>query len=161
MKLKIYEVENENDKNYLALEHETEVNFNDTHMATPECVINLMKSVFKADKKSDENVWLLALDAKMKIIGAFHIAKGSVNNAYFSARSIFCPLLLCNATGFIMVHNHLSDDATPSADDSQITDRLMEAAELIGFKMYEHIIISKTGYYSFAESMSNDKIKVV
>lgn len=161
MKIKIYEVENENDKNYLALEHETEVDFDDTHMTTPECVIKLMKSVFKADKKSEENVWLLALDAKMKIIGAFHIAKGSVSGASFSTRSIFCPLLLCNATGFIMVHNHLSDVATPSEIDCQITDRLMEAAELIGFKMYEHIIISKTNYYSFAESMSNDKIKVV
>lgn len=101
MKVKIYEVENENDKNYLALENETEVDFDNTHMATPECVINLMKSVFKADKKSDENVWLLALDAKMKIIGAFHIAKGSVSSASFSTRSIFCPLLLCNATGCV------------------------------------------------------------
>ncbi|MBX3325924.1 MAG: hypothetical protein KF682_08500 [Nitrospira sp.] len=49
-------------------------------------------------------------------------------------------------------HNHPSGDQTPSSEDRQLTTRLKQAADIIGIRMLDHVIIGESGYYSFADN---------
>ena len=62
------------------------------------------------------------------------------------------PLILMNAAGFICAHNHPSGDQTPSSEDQQLTTRLKQAADIIGIRMLDHVIIGESGHYSFADN---------
>jgi DNA repair protein RadC len=53
----------------------------------------------------------------------------------------------------IAVHNHPSGNPAPSQTDIEITRRLMEAGELIGIKVLDHIIIGDGIYVSLKEKM--------
>jgi DNA repair protein RadC len=55
------------------------------------------------------------------------------------------------AAAIILVHNHPSGDTEPSQEDIAITKRLVEAGELLGIKIHDHIIVSKNGYTSMKE----------
>jgi len=54
----------------------------------------------------------------------------------------------------ILCHNHPSNDLEPSPDDLDITKRIIQASEVIGIAVHEHIIISMDDdrYYSFADN---------
>ena len=55
----------------------------------------------------------------------------------------------------IMVHNHPSGDPTPSDDDIRFTTRIHEAGELIGIPMVDHVIVAKSGYFSFRDNKTS------
>ena len=49
------------------------------------------------------------------------------------------------------MHNHPSGDFLPSEQDISLTRRLVQAGEIMGIPLLDHIIIAETGYYSFNE----------
>jgi DNA repair protein RadC len=55
------------------------------------------------------------------------------------------------AASIILVHNHPSGDTEPSQEDVVITKRLVQAGEILGVKIHDHIIVSKNGYTSMKE----------
>jgi DNA repair protein RadC len=59
--------------------------------------------------------------------------------------------LLANAAAIILTHNHPSGDVNPSADDVQLTRRLVDAGTLLGVDVLDHIIVGDGRYYSFKE----------
>ena len=59
--------------------------------------------------------------------------------------------LLANAAAVTLFHNHPSGDPTPSADDVQLTRRLVDAGTLLGVEVLDHIIVGDGRYYSFKE----------
>ncbi len=48
-------------------------------------------------------------------------------------------------------HNHPSGDITPSDQDIQLTHRLVEAGELLGIKLLDHLIIGDGSFMSLKE----------
>jgi hypothetical protein len=58
---------------------------------------------------------------------------------------------LSNAAALILVHQHPSGDPSPSSEDIAITRRLMDAGEIMGIKVLDHIIVGAGEYLSFAE----------
>lgn len=50
-----------------------------------------------------------------------------------------------------MAHNHPSGDPEPSEDDLEITKRLVEAGKIVGIEINDHVIVTKSGFYSFKE----------
>ncbi|MFC1816586.1 JAB domain-containing protein [Thermodesulfobacteriota bacterium] len=63
-----------------------------------------------------------------------------------SPREVFKSALLANAVSIILCHNHPSGDLTPSKEDVQTTKLFIEAGELLGIKVFDHIIVSDKGY---------------
>ena len=59
--------------------------------------------------------------------------------------------MLANANSVILCHNHPSGDPTPSAEDSQLTQRLWEAGRVLGIRVLDHVIVAGERYYSFAD----------
>jgi DNA repair protein RadC len=53
-----------------------------------------------------------------------------------------------------VAHNHPSGDPTPTADDVQVTRRLVATGEVLGIDVLDHIIVGEGRYYSFKEGSS-------
>ena len=62
---------------------------------------------------------------------------------------VFKEALLASACRVLVVHNHPSQDLTPSMADRIITQRLKETGELIGIELLDHLIVGTTQYFSF------------
>lgn len=50
------------------------------------------------------------------------------------------------------MHNHPEGDVEPSEQDKKITEKLIEAAKLLGIEVIDHIIVTKNEYFSFKEN---------
>ena len=151
MRITSYKTELENGRTVLVKEKST--NYEICDLAHPSRIADMMRSVFRIDRQSEEYVYAIAVNAKMKPIGVFEISHGVMDACMANPREIFIKLLLCGACHFVLVHNHPSQDVTPSAEDVQVTKRLKECGELLGVSLIDHIIIGQE-YYSFHEYQS-------
>lgn len=59
--------------------------------------------------------------------------------------------LLTNSVAIILAHNHPSGNLKPSRQDMEITKQVKDAAQIMRIKILDHIILTDTGYYSFAD----------
>mgnify|MGYP000209009051 FL=1 len=98
-----------------------------------------------------EQVMLLMLDSKNKLIKDTVISSGSVNLSIVPVREILIQALKEDAVNMILVHNHPSGDPSPSSEDIRVTKRLKEAGDLIGITLMDHIIIGDNKYISLKE----------
>ena len=69
-----------------------------------------------------------------------------------SPRDVLREAVRIAAHGLIMIHNHPSNDVTPSDDDFRLTERLCAAADLVGVVARDHLIVAASGYFSFVEA---------
>jgi DNA repair protein RadC len=76
---------------------------------------------------------------------------GTLNTSLAHPREIFKEAIIHNAMSVVLTHNHPSGDPEPSEDDLTITKRLTEAGKILGIEVIDHIIITKTGFFSFKE----------
>lgn len=75
---------------------------------------------------------------------------GTINAASVYPREVVKAVLRHNAAAVILVHNHPSGNAEPSAADKALTKRLSDALELIDVKVLDHLIVNAGNPYSFA-----------
>lgn len=94
---------------------------------------------------------VLALDSANKIINKHEISKGTINRSIVSARDIMKVCIMDSAVSFILVHNHPAGSLTPSSEDKTVTSTLKQAGEILGIPMLDHVIVAKTGFFSFKE----------
>lgn len=102
--------------------------------------------------QKQENIKLLMLNSKSKLLGESDISKGTVNASLVSPRELFIEALNKQAVSIILLHNHPSGDPTPSKTDLLLTRRVKEAGELVGIELLDHIIVGDNCYSSFAEN---------
>lgn len=98
-----------------------------------------------------EQVLLLMLDSKNKIIKDLMISEGTVNTSIMPTREVFVTAIKYEAVNIILLHNHPSGDPTPSAEDIRVTKRISEAGNLIGITLMDHLIIGDNKYISLKE----------
>lgn len=119
---------------------------------TPESVAQIMRLCYNIHKETEENCYLMCTDTKSNLIGVFHLSKGSANTAIVHPRDVMVKALLCNAVGIILIHNHPSQDTTPSEADMNLTKRMKQASEIVGLSMVDHVIVCEDTYFSFHEN---------
>lgn len=98
-----------------------------------------------------EHLKIVLLDTKNNIISDHNLSVGTVNASLINPREVFIYALKNLAVHFIILHNHPSGDPTPSKEDILITQRILEASDIIGIKMLDHIIIGDGKYISLKE----------
>ena len=76
------------------------------------------------------------------------VARGGTDSVQISTREITKQLLLTDATGVIVAHNHPSGDPSPSPEDFEVTKRLKKAGELLGIRLLDHVIVGDGKYTS-------------
>jgi DNA repair protein RadC len=104
-----------------------------------------------------ESLRVLLLDAKLRLVRAEEIARGSVNECLAHPREIFRHAVVHSAYAVVVLHNHPSGDPSPSAADHRVTKNLLEAARLLQINLLDHIILGspdggRTPYFSFREA---------
>ncbi len=102
--------------------------------------------------KKQEYFVTITLDGANTLIRKRTVFIGTLNESLVHPREVFADAITDRAASVILIHNHPSGNLTPSADDKQITERLVKVGEIIGIKVLDHLIISKNGYFSFKEN---------
>ena len=110
-----------------------------------------VKYLARQGRAKQESFFVLTLDGNHAIIKAHKITTGILNRSMVHHREVFRCALKDNAAAVIAAHNHPSGNLSPSAEDREVTNRLLRAGEVMGIPMLDHIIIARTGYYSFLE----------
>lgn len=100
------------------------------------------------EKRYNERVYLLCLDAKCKVIDCKLVGEGSINSAAISIRRIVELALASNATSVVLAHNHPSGIATPSGEDVLTTRRLGIALNAVEICLVDHLIFAEAEYTS-------------
>jgi len=77
--------------------------------------------------------------------------KGSENECYFTFEDILEVCEKHNCKQVIVSHNHPTDTATPSLIDNGLTIELRHYLKDNGIILLDHIIVSKTGFYSYKD----------
>ena len=90
----------------------------------------------------------IMLTIKNHLIGVETVSIGSITASIISARDVFKSAILSNAVSVILCHNHPSGVLSPSDNDIDLTKHRIEAGELLGIKVLDHLIISDQGYRS-------------
>jgi len=98
-----------------------------------------------------EHFVIFYLDSRNQEIKREIISVGSLNANLVHPREVFEPAVRHLAAQVILAHNHPSGDPEPSEDDLEITKQLTESGKILGIKVIDHIIITKTGFISFKE----------
>jgi len=80
------------------------------------------------------------------------VAVGSLNATAVEPRDVFREAARAGAAAIVVFHNHPSGDPSPSADDVELTRRLVAAGVLMGIDVVDHIVLGDTRYYSFKET---------
>jgi DNA repair protein RadC len=80
------------------------------------------------------------------------ISKGGLTGTVADPRVILKKALLEDAVSLIVCHNHPSGNLQPSKADQELTRKLKEAAKLFDISLFDHIIVSESGYFSFADA---------
>lgn len=101
--------------------------------------------------KTKEHFICLYLNARNQLIHKEVISIGTLNSSLVHPREVFAPALDHKAAGIILAHNHPSGDLIPSAEDQSITQRLIEAGNLLGITVLDHLIITKDNFVSMKE----------
>jgi DNA repair protein RadC len=102
----------------------------------------------KLRKEQREHFLVLPLNARHEVIGQETISIGSLNASIVHPREVFKPAMLASAATIVIVHNHPSGDPEPSEEDLTITKRLVQAGELLGIGVLDHVIIASRGVVS-------------
>jgi DNA repair protein RadC len=96
---------------------------------------------------------ILCMSTKRRVIAYHEVSRGTLDATLVHPREVFKAALLANAAAIILTHNHPSGDPSPSADDVQLTRRLVDAGALLGVDVLDHIIVGDGRYYSFKEAV--------
>lgn len=100
---------------------------------------------------SVENFITVTLSGNNQLISIRVCAVGSENMACIKSRQVFFEAVKENASAMILVHNHPSGTLTPSLPDLSMTKKMVRAGDEIGISVVDHLIITREGYFSFAE----------
>ena len=98
-----------------------------------------------------EEFWVLLLNRSNTIIEEQKISQGGLSGTVTDVRLILHEAVVKLASSVILCHNHPSGNKNPSKADIKITEKLVEAGKLLDIQILDHIIITETEYYSFAD----------
>jgi len=98
-----------------------------------------------------EEFWIIYMNNSNKVIQKSQLSKGGITGTLVDVRLVLKTALEVGATGLLLAHNHPSGTLKPSTADKQITEKLKKAALSLDIKVLDHIIITETTYFSFAD----------
>lgn len=100
---------------------------------------------------SKENFFIVCMDIRGREISIDRVSEGSLSASIVHPRETFEKAIRRHAAQMIVSHNHPSGDKNPSAEDINITKRLLEAGKIMGIELLDHIIVTRNDYFSFKE----------
>lgn len=102
-----------------------------------------------------EECHLLMLNQAHHVLGTVLISRGGLTGTTVDVREVLRHALVNRAPVIALAHNHPSGNLSPSSQDDDLTNRLAAACRQVSIRLLDHLIITDTDYYSYAE---NNKI---
>ncbi len=96
-----------------------------------------------------EQFRVLFLDSKNQLLADVIMQEGTVDHTPVYPREILKKALELGASSLILAHNHPSGDPSPSKADIEMTQQIIAAANAVGLRVHDHLIIGRKGHYSF------------
>ena len=100
----------------------------------------------------NEHFICVSLNGAHEILQIRHVSEGTANRTLIHPREIFSDAVKERACSVIVCHNHPSGSCKPSKDDIETTRRIFDAAKILGINILDHIIITRTDFFSFRTS---------
>ena len=94
----------------------------------------------------------LFLNARNQVICRENVSVGSLNASLVHPREVFVPAVGSSAASVILAHNHPSGDVTPSREDIELTRRMVQAGEIMGIEVLDHLIVGSERFLSMKEA---------
>ncbi len=98
-----------------------------------------------------EELWIIGLDTRNRVINLTKLYQGSLNNSQVRVGEIFRRAIFDNAASIVIAHNHPSGDPTPSPDDITVTRAIIQAGKLMDIAVLDHIVVARESYISMKE----------
>ena len=92
------------------------------------------------------------LNTANRVLGLCKISEGGLSATYVDPKQIFQCALMANASFILLAHNHPSGNLKPSDADISLTKKLVEVGKFMNLEIYDHLILSDQGYFSFTDS---------
>jgi len=105
----------------------------------------------KGQLEHKEAFKMLLLNQSNVVLGIYNISDGSIGGTCVDVRIILQAALLANASSIVLAHNHPSGELASSYSDRSMTGQIKKAAMYLNINLYDHLIICKDKYYSFAD----------
>ncbi|WP_431472131.1 DNA repair protein RadC [Nonlabens sp. SCSIO 43208] len=98
-----------------------------------------------------EEFWVLYLNNSNQVIESSQISVGGITGTMVDTRIVYKKAIESGCVAMILAHNHPSGKLQPSQQDKNITTKLIEAGKVLDIKVFDHLIITQSAYYSFAD----------
>ena len=120
----------------------------------PAPVAAVLAPYFAAVRADQEEFVILVLNTKLRIAQLIPLFRGGMTSAPVDTKVVLRAVLVAGGTGFVAAHNHPSGELQPSAEDRHLTQRLSLAAEAVGLRCVDHVIVpdGRPGFFSFAHA---------
>ena len=122
-----------------------------TKIRSPVDINTLITEVMQDLDAQREHCFCISMDTKNQIKSVDVISIGTLNANIVHPREIFYTAICHRAASVIISHNHPSGDPTPSKEDIEVTEKLIEGGKLIGIDVLDHVIIGDKQYISLKD----------
>jgi DNA repair protein RadC len=99
-----------------------------------------------------EQFGIVLLDTKHRLLQIRLVSTGSLDSTMAHPREVFREAIAGRAAAIVLFHNHPSGDPRPSEDDLALTAQLVDAGQVVGINVLDHLILADQRYYSFMEA---------
>ena len=99
-----------------------------------------------------EQFGIVMLDTKHRMIRIKILSIGSLDTTVVHPREVFREATSASAAAIVLFHNHPSGDPAPSADDLVLTTRMVNAGDIMGIDVVDHLILADQRYFSLVEA---------
>ncbi|MCZ6634368.1 MAG: DNA repair protein RadC [bacterium] len=118
-------------------------------ISRPSDVVGLLTDI--KDRRKEHFVAFF-LNARNQVICREDVSVGSLNASLVHPREVFAPAVGSSAASVILAHNHPSGDVTPSQEDIELTRRMVQAGEIMGIEVLDHIVVGSERFLSMKEA---------
>ncbi len=118
-------------------------------VVTPADIYKILRKTLYA--KTKEHLYVVSLDARLRVLSIDLVSIGTANEALAHPREIYSTAIKKGAVSVVLVHNHPSNDPTPSSADIELTQRVAEAGVVLGIKLQDHVVMGDDSYVSLRE----------
>jgi DNA repair protein RadC len=99
-----------------------------------------------------EQFGIVLLDTRHRVIRIRLVSIGGLDATVVQPRDVFREAAAVGASAVVLFHNHPSGDPSPSSDDFALTQRMVDAGDIMGIDVLDHLILSEQRYYSMVEA---------
>ena len=99
----------------------------------------------------------MLLDTKHRVLRIKIVSVGSLDSTVVHPREVFREAASASAAAIVLFHNHPSGDPTPSPDDLVLTTRMVNAGNIMGIDVIDHLILADQRYFSLVEAGRLDR----